>query len=510
MHIFARLWSGARRAARAHFGLALRSAPFAALFATFFATLFASSLLAGCGGGGGSSSSSSSSGTTPVVSLSMSSSTAATGQTVTLSWSASNATSCTASGSWSGSKATSGSSSVTQTAAGAYSYSLSCSGTGGTGSASTTLTVSASVTNSVAMVVGSGPTGVGSVINVPYVDVTICNPGTGVCQTIDHVLVDTGSYGLRLLSSVVDTSTLGLPSVTAPSGSAAYECAQFVSGYEWGPVKQADVRLGGEVASGISIQLVNSASTTSPAVPTSCSNTGSSLGSVSALGANGILGVGLFNEDCGTVCANYVVSGTYYSCPSTTCTASKMPVATQVSNPVASFSTDNNGVVLSLPSVASGGLSSLTGSLIFGIGTQSNNSIGTASVYTASSSGYFTTTYNSTSMALSFIDSGSNGLFFHDTSITACTNSTGFFCPASTLTLSATNTGYTGSATGTVSFSIENVDNLSNSVTVANVGGSVSSLTGFDWGLPFFFGRKVFVGLEGAVVNGSTGPFWAY
>nr|WP_249193126.1 DUF3443 family protein [Burkholderia cenocepacia] len=37
--------------------------------------------------------------------------------------------------------------------------------------------------------------------NVLYTSVTICMPGTSNCQTIDNVLVDTGSFGLRLFNS---------------------------------------------------------------------------------------------------------------------------------------------------------------------------------------------------------------------------------------------------------------------------------------------------------------------
>src|ERR1700735_4765928 len=45
--------------------------------------------------------------------------------------------------------------------------------------------------------------------NAPFVSVTLCAPGsTTNCQTIDHVLVDTGSVGLRVLQSVLTPSLL--------------------------------------------------------------------------------------------------------------------------------------------------------------------------------------------------------------------------------------------------------------------------------------------------------------
>ena len=59
-------------------------------------------------------------------------------------------------------------------------------------------------------------------------------------ESDNHVLLDTGSYGLRLLASALDTS-LALPAVPTPSGADAAECGKFISGYTWGAVRQADV-----------------------------------------------------------------------------------------------------------------------------------------------------------------------------------------------------------------------------------------------------------------------------
>src|SRR4051812_13285917 len=63
-------------------------------------------------------------------------------------------------------------------------------------------------------------------MNRPCASVTICVPGTNDCQTIDHLLIDTGSFGLRVYDSVL---TLNLPAETDASGKAVAECVSFVS-----------------------------------------------------------------------------------------------------------------------------------------------------------------------------------------------------------------------------------------------------------------------------------------
>src|SRR5580704_11299711 len=39
-------------------------------------------------------------------------------------------------------------------------------------------------------------------VNEVFVSVQVCMPGTSTCQTIDHIQVDTGSSGLRLISGL--------------------------------------------------------------------------------------------------------------------------------------------------------------------------------------------------------------------------------------------------------------------------------------------------------------------
>jgi Protein of unknown function (DUF3443) len=376
-----------------------------------------------------------------------------------------------------------------------------CAGCGGGGGSS----AGSSAPNSVPITVDGGPAGALGIINVPYVSVTVCvPPGMAACRTIDHVVVDTGSSGLRLLQSAL--GGLVLPAVTDASTNALGECVNFADGFVWGSVRQADIHLSQEVASGASIQVIGDTSAVFATTPSDCSAGGNNENTVASLGANGILGVGLFTNDC-DACIGQIIPATYYSCPASGCVNALVNSAQVVKNPVALFKTENNGVLIDLRAVGPSGAANLAGALIFGIDTQSNNALGNAKKYSTDSAGNFLTSYKSTLMT-SFIDSGSNALFFADATITPCATSIFFYCPTSPLAVSATNTGALGSPTGPVSVTIVDVDALSGSVTAANVGGSATGTASFfDWGLPFFFGRPVFTAIA---LPGAPGSYWAY
>jgi hypothetical protein len=384
---------------------------------------------------------------------------------------------------------------------------LSVMGCGG-GGGSHVNAIAASGSNVQPVTVNSGPAG--NYANGAFTSVTVCVPGTSTCQTIDGVLVDTGSSGLRLLSS---TLTVTLPQQKASDGSAVVECLPFVSGYTWGPVQAADIQISGEKASSVPVQIL---SDTDFPVPVACSDQGSSQDTLTSLGANGVLGVGNFAQDCGAACVTTGASnpGLYYECPSSGCVVLAESLAQQVPNPVALFPTDNNGVIIEIPAVTSPE-ASVSGSLVFGIGTQSDNALNQAVVYTLNANGNFTTTYNNLTYDQSFLDSGSNGLYFLTSSATGiplCPDATFFYCPSTTQNLSATNQGLNG-ASGEVEFSVANADSLFNDNATAFVFGELAgpnSLAGFDWGLPFFFGRNVFTAIEGKSTPGGTGPYWAY
>lgn len=393
-----------------------------------------------------------------------------------------------------------------------------CTVTGGSGTVTTNVSsvvvactaMTSASTNVLPIIVDAGPLpSTSPTINVPYVSVTICTPGSSTnCQTIDHIIVDTGSSGLRIMYSVLSPS-LALTQQMVNNTETLDECLQFVDGYTWGSVKLADVKLGGEpVISSLAIQVIGDPNV--PATPRSC-RTGISENTVQSFGGNGILGVSVFQQDCGSACTTRATSGTYYACSGTGCQSVAIGLANQIQNPVGLLASDNNGVVIDLPSVSATGTTTASGSLILGIGTQSNNGLGNATVYSLDpTQGTFTTVFNSKSYTGSFIDSGSNALFFADSAIMACSSS--FYCPASTLQLTATNQGTNGSS-GTINFSVANADSLFGNTSYAafnNLAGTAITGSGFDWGLPFFFGRTVFAAIEGTNSGGVSGPFVAY
>jgi len=375
----------------------------------------------------------------------------------------------------------------------------------------TTTTPAAQVlaANVAAVTVDSGVTGVP---NMPFVSVTVCAPGSTQCQTINHVLVDTGSWGLRLFASQLPAS-VALPQEQDALANPVAECMQFFDGYTWGSVRIADVQIGGEKAASLPIQVIDP---NYSAVPSDCSSVGASRNTPTALAANGVLGIGVFKHDCGYNCVQQAVPATYYGCQGTTCTSLALVEALQVANPIPYFSTDNNGAVLMLPTAASSGAASLAGQLVFGIGTETNNGLGSAQVIGVNpNNGTFSTVQNGTTYTNSIMDSGSTGLFFQTTGLPVCASpNNAYYCPASTEQLSAVIEGVNG-INSAVSFDVGNATAL----TQVSSGDAVMPLLAgpafvtsaiFDWGLPFFYGRSVYAAVEQQSTPGGTGPYIAY
>lgn len=348
--------------------------------------------------------------------------------------------------------------------------------------------------------------------NTPYVSVTVCDTA-GNCQTIPDVMVDTGSAGLRLFANKV---TLGLPAVTSGSGNLA-ACAQFASGYAWGSMHMATVRIAGEsTTQAIPVQFMNDPAL--PAAPTTCTSQGIDFAARFAPVANGILGISNFIHDCGVGCTSSTPANQrpamYYSCSggaADTCTAVAAELNQQGTNPISAFAVDNNGSILTLPAVpVPEGAISATGTLAFGIGTQSNNALPAgAQIFPIGQDAYVNGMIDGVS-GRGFIDSGSNGYFLDlDPSVPLCTpdQPSSWYCPSSPLSLSVQLQG----STSTQAITIGNANAMFKTQYTAlpALGGTAAIANFADLGLPFFYGRPIATGLEGSSANTPYG-YWAF
>jgi hypothetical protein len=189
-----------------------------------------------------------------------------------------------------------------------------------------------------------------------------------------------------------------------------------------------------------------------------------------------------------------------------------------VPNPVATFGHDDNGVIIELPKVDdTAGATNPMGTLIFGIGTQQNNSVAGETIYAAANSSGLEAVagnINGTAFPTTIFDSGTSTLAFTLSNLPTCdaTQAPGFLCPTATQALTATITD-ANNKSSTVTFSIANAitlfDSNPSSTAFDDIGG-VGVPDFLILGLPFFYGRKMFFALDGASTPNGTGPFYAF
>ncbi|HEY2020547.1 DUF3443 domain-containing protein [Paraburkholderia sp.] len=371
--------------------------------------------------------------------------------------------------------------------------------------------VAATAANTVPITVNSGTSGV---VNIPAVSVRICAPGsTTNCQTINNIQLDTGSFGLRVVGSALNPTLLqALTPVTANGSTPLAECATFADGFSWGAVRSATVVMGGETTTrAIPVQIIGD--TSAGATPASGCGSGPAENTVSDLGANGILGVGTALTDCGATCSTAKTAATfsnYFQCPGgTSCTRTTVQVAQQVANPVANFATDNNGLIVQMPPLPNTGAPSANGTLVFGIGTQSNNALAASQTFTTDGFGDLNNSTFNGATVQAFLDSGSNGYFFADSTLPACSSDfNGFYCPSTSQTRSVTLVGL-NKTTAAVNIGIANAQTLFSNVNnfaFNDLAGQIGGSSSFDLGLPFFYGRHVYYGFDQTTAGGAN-PF---
>ncbi len=377
-----------------------------------------------------------------------------------------------------------------------------------------------SAVNVVPLSVDSGYNG--AAFNRPFITLTVCQPGTTTCQTIDHIIVDTGSTGLRINQSALN---LSLPSIEYNSLS-LYQCMQYGGGYGFGPAVTANVKIGGESAYNIPMQIFIDNEEEQSLVPTSCTS-GTSFADFNAMGAHGIIGVNPYSNPDNT----YTAGGVYTCTSDLDCTEVSNPdaIPTKLNiNPVAAFSQDNNGLILSLPNISTPTNGPVVGTITFGLDTESNNTV-SSTVTTVLGDptatwpvGFFrSTTENIETRAI--FDSGTPTLDFYSATMAKCTESAwvAFYCPEpSPQAWASTINNYSGGAQTAISNSIVNYELIyptgQGPSIVPYIGEIANPLDDITiYGLPYFFGKSIYLGLKGDSESGvetplGKGPSWGF
>ncbi len=342
--------------------------------------------------------------------------------------------------------------------------------------------------------------------NRMVVQLTVCVPGMQTCATIDDVMLDTGSTGLRLEASAVP-SWLRLPAVLGPNHQRLAECLRFVGDDAWGPLARADLHIGGLTASGLPIQIIEDAAALQPA---SCPR--SDVHPTS----NGTLGVGSHLTDCQGECRQTQSAPLYFQCGDEHCDPLEGSVAEvyRLPNPVSFFQGHDNGVVFDLPDPAGEGTIESVGTLTIGVGTDGDDRLDTAAIVRLDERGRFTTLYDGRDYPDSYIDSGTETLVVPDDALPRCSGMTWAFCVAPVVTREAVTVGRDG-ARNELSFRVGDYRHIRQRGYGASAEIAVAAMHesgAFVWGAPFFLGKRVAVVLEGRgvpSVAGLEGPFYA-
>lgn len=348
----------------------------------------------------------------------------------------------------------------------------------------------------------------GSGFNRITVAVTICAPGsTTNCQRIENIMVDTGSTGLRVQRAAISPDVLGLPPLLGRDNVPLAECEHFSgkNNAAWGAIRTADVSIGHMHAPGLAIQIVNDDSVQRPSW---CKNTARPT-------SNGTLGIGWRPRDPHTFVA--VFNHRYTP-------LDPAIDANHLANPVAKFTTHNNGEVFNFRDADSHGEKAVKGTITFGIGTADNNRIDGAQYIPLDSNGLFTTTFDGVTFPSSYIDSGTPQLILADPALSVCDTASSYYYDdaathrsaslqenAAAVALNAPSAAATpqGDPAVPVDVVVANRAVACRPVHAGVVGGiaEISTTQGkFVWGLPFFLGKRVFLVQQQAATDSTGKP----
>jgi Protein of unknown function (DUF3443) len=343
--------------------------------------------------------------------------------------------------------------------------------------------------------------------NLLFTTLTICDTNSN-CQTIDHIQVDTGSGGLRIFRQAL---TVGLTQTLNNQGAALAVREHFAIGSAWGSVQTASVKLASEPAITIPVQVIDATFGTQPP-PSEC---GGAWRSPMDIHANGILGIDVGVQD----------SGVYFTCQANACTQFAPSAAQRVANPVLALPVDNNGVIISLPGIPDDGQATVYGTLVLGIGTTwdndpktySTNPVVTVNLNT-NDPFFASTTADQVSFSLFAVDTGSNAYAFTDPAIRLCPSLFssvlglgGWYCPVVPKNFAVRVMGTSGPAWNFQVW-IRDEKTLTGTGNLAfnDLGIDLRLQDFFIAGLPFFYGKQVYLGYATKSSSLGNGPLYGY
>ena len=292
---------------------------------------------------------------------------------------------------------------------------LALAGCGGQGTTSPSPGSTPPVNNVQPIQVTSGPAN--NTVNGLYTSVTICVPGTSSCQTIDGVQVDTGSVGLRLLTSPV---TLPLPPVNdwqRPPDRQLRHVRGLVLHLGTGRDRR---RADGRREGGLGAHPAHRRRRLPRTRPPPAATAGRPPHTAAALSANGLLGVGVFRQDCGPACsggASPAAAGVLQLLRARSARRRRVPAAassrTRCGCSPRTTTACSSRCRPSPRRDAPHRLRALSSSASARRPTTASGPRGSTRPTTA---GNFSTTFEGNVYSSSYLDTGSNGLFFLDSS----------------------------------------------------------------------------------------------
>lgn len=174
---------------------------------------------------------------------------------------------------------------------------------------------------------------------------------------------------------------------------------------------------------------------------------------------------------------------------------SQVPSELAVANPIGRLDQHYNGAVLEFPAAETNGNLALSGSLILGLNTAANNVTTGVTFLRVNDSARLWVTVGGMRFP-SLIDSGSNYYHFANPFLAPCAN-TIFFCPPQAQRLPITLQDSAQVTSLAREITVDDYNRYGSNAAQPGLAGYENGATEMILGLPFFYGRRIYVSIQG-------------